>query len=78
MQPFAGMKDSWLAEYPMEPKLLCVEMNDSKILPDADGMISVPERPGIGIPFSIPAIKKYVMDVEIVVNKKVLYRTPTI
>jgi L-alanine-DL-glutamate epimerase-like enolase superfamily enzyme len=78
MQPYAGMKDSWLAEYPMEPKLLCVELNDSKILPNADGMISVPERPGIGIPFSIPAIKKYLMDVEIVVNKKVLYRTPTV
>jgi len=78
MQPYAGMKDSWLAEYPMEPKLLCVELNDSKILPNADGMISVPERPGIGIPFSIAAIKKYLMDVEIVVNKKVLYRTPTV
>lgn len=78
MHPYAGVKDSWMAEYPMEPKLLCVELNDSKILPDADGMISVPERPGIGIPFSISAIKKYLMDVEIVVSKKVLYRTPAI
>jgi L-alanine-DL-glutamate epimerase-like enolase superfamily enzyme len=76
MQPYAGMKDSRFAEYPMEPKQLCVDLNDTKILPDADGMISVPERPGIGIPFSIPAIKKYLVDVEIVVNKKVLYRTP--
>jgi len=78
MHPYAGMKESWLAEYPMEPKLLCVELNASKILPDKDGMIWVPERPGIGIPFSIPAIKKYLVDVEIVVNKKVLYRTPII
>jgi L-alanine-DL-glutamate epimerase-like enolase superfamily enzyme len=76
MQPYAGMKSSRFAEYPMEPKQLCVELNDSKILPDKDGMISVPERPGIGIPFSISAIKKYLVDVEIVVNKKTLYRTP--
>ena len=78
MHPYAGMKESWLAEYPMEPKLLCVELNDSKILPNADGMISVPEGPGIGIPISTNAVKKYLVDVEIVVNKKVLYRTPTV
>ena len=78
MQPYAGMKESWMAEYPMEPKLLCVELNDSKILPDKDGMISVPEQPGVGVSFSPSAISKYLVDVEIVVNKKTLYRTPTI
>jgi L-alanine-DL-glutamate epimerase-like enolase superfamily enzyme len=62
----------------MEPKLLCVELNDSKILPDKDGMISVPEQPGVGVSFSPSAISKYLVDVEIVVNKKTLYRTPTI
>ena len=78
MQPYAGMKESLMAEYPMEPKLLCVELNDSKILPDKDGMISVPEQPGVGVSFSPSAISKYLVDVEIVVNKKTLYRTPTI
>ena len=67
-----------MAEYPMEPKLLCVELNDSKILPDKDGMISVPEQPGVGVSFSPSAISKYLVDVEIVVNKKTLYSTPTI
>jgi len=78
MQPFAGMQDSWIAEYPMEPKQLCVELNDSKILPDKDGMISVPERPGIGISYSATAIKKYLVDVEIVVNGKTLFHTATV
>ncbi len=78
MQPYAGMKDSWIAEYPMEPKQLCIDLNSTKILPDKDGMISVPEVPGVGVAFSTEAISKYLVDVEIVVNKKVLYRTPTV
>lgn len=78
MQPFAGLKDSWIAEYPMEPKLLCIELNDSKIMPDKNGMISVPESPGLGISFSTDGISKYLVDVEIIVNKKVLYSSPSI
>ena len=78
MQPFAGLKDSWIAEYPMEPKLLCQELNLNRISMDADGMISVPESPGLGIDFNLDTIRKYLVDVEIVVNKEVLYRTPTV
>ncbi|MEI9906801.1 MAG: mandelate racemase/muconate lactonizing enzyme family protein [Actinomycetota bacterium] len=77
LQPFAGMKGSWIAEYPMEPKLLCQELNTNQISIDADGMISAPESPGLGIEFNIEAMKKYLVDVEIKVNKKVLYQTPT-
>lgn len=78
LQPFAGLKDSWMAEYPMEPKSLCVDLNTNKIVIGDDGMISVPESPGLGIDFNTDAIKKYLVEVEIVVNKKVLYRTPTV
>lgn len=78
MHPFAGLKNSWIAEYPMEPKLLCVELNKNRIEIDADGMISVPERPGLGIEFDTEIIKKYLQDVEIKVEGKVLYQTPTV
>lgn len=78
LHPYAGLKGSPIAEYPMEPKQLCVDLNSTKILPDSNGMISVPEKPGVGIVFSTDAISKYLVDVEIVVNKKVLYRTPTV
>jgi L-alanine-DL-glutamate epimerase-like enolase superfamily enzyme len=78
MQAFAGMKDSWIAEYPMEPKSLCNDLNRNKIMIGEDGMISVPESPGLGIEFNTDAIKKYLVDVEIIVNKKVLYRTPVV
>ncbi len=78
MHPYAGLKGSSIAEYPMEPKQLCVDLNSTKILPDSNGMISVPEKPGVGVVFSTDAISKYLVDVEIIVNKKVLYRTPTV
>lgn len=78
MQPFAGLKDSWIAEYPMEPKSLCTDLNRNKIVIGDDGMISAPESPGLGIEFNTDAITKYLMEVEIIVNKKVLYRTPIV
>ncbi len=78
MQPFAGLKDFWLAEYPMEPKALCVEMNKNKIEIQSDGMIQVPARPGLGIDFDTETIKKYLVDVEIKVSGKTLYKTPNI
>jgi L-alanine-DL-glutamate epimerase-like enolase superfamily enzyme len=78
MQPFAGLKDFWLAEYPMEPKALCVEMNKNKIEIQSDGMIQVPERPGLGIDFDTETIKKYLVDVEIKVSGKTLYKSPNI
>jgi L-alanine-DL-glutamate epimerase-like enolase superfamily enzyme len=78
MHPFAGLKEFWLAEYPMEPKALCAEMNKNKIEIQSDGMIQVPERPGLGIDFDTKTIEKYLVDVEIKVSGKVLYKTPTI
>lgn len=78
LQPFAGLKDSWMAEYPMEPKSLCVELNKNNIPIESDGMISVPEGSGLGIEFNTDTIRKYLVDVEIIVEKKVLYSTPSV
>ena len=78
MHPFAGLKDSWLAEYPMEPKSLCVELNSNKIEMQKDGMIQLNERPGLGVNFDMASIKKYLVDVEIKVKDQILYSTPVI
>jgi len=78
MHPYAGIKDFWLAEYPMEPKELCVEINSNKIEIQSDGMIALPSTPGTGIDFNLSAIKKYVIDVDIKVEWKSLYKTPQV
>ena len=78
LHPFAGLKDSWMAEYPMEPKTLCQELTVNNIPIDSDGMISVNESPGLGIQFNTATVKKYLVDVEIKVENKVLYKTPAV
>lgn len=78
LHPFAGLKDSWMAEYPMEPKSLCVELTRNNIPIGADGMISVNDSPGLGIEFNTDTIRKYLIDVEIKVENKVLYQTPVV
>lgn len=62
----------------MEPKLLCQELRTDQIEIDKDGMIAVPESPGLGIKFNTGTIKKYLVEVEIIVESKVLYRTPMV
>lgn len=76
LQPYAGLKDCWIAEYPIEAKTLCWELTKNKIEIGEDGMISVPEQPGIGIEINHEAVKKYVVEVEIRVAGQILYTTP--
>ena len=76
LQPFAGLKEFWITEYPIEAKSLCLELTTNKIEIGSDGMISVPEQPGLGIEINLDAVKKYLVDVEIRVGGRVLYATP--
>ncbi len=76
LQPFAGLEDDIICEYPVEAKPLAMELTKEHLLPDANGQIHVPEAPGLGITPDLQAASKYLVDVEIKVNGNVLYRTP--
>ncbi len=76
LQPFAGLEDDIICEYPVEAKPLAVELTREHLLPDANGQIHVPEAPGLGITPDLQAASKYLVDVEIKVKGNVLYRTP--
>jgi L-alanine-DL-glutamate epimerase-like enolase superfamily enzyme len=78
LQPFAGLADDIICEYPVEPQSLAVEMTREHLLPDANGEIRLPERPGLGISPDLEAIPKYLVDAEIRVGGKVLYKTPAL
>ncbi|NCA18553.1 MAG: mandelate racemase/muconate lactonizing enzyme family protein [Actinobacteria bacterium] len=78
LQPFAGLKESNITEYPMEPKLLCQELTVNRIDVGADGMIEAPDAPGMGVTINTAAVKKYLVEAEIKVKGKVLYSTPTV
>ncbi len=76
IQPFAGMKDSRVCEYPVEARSLAVEITKEKILPNKSGKIVLPEKPGLGVTVDTQNLKKYLVEAEIRVRGKLLYQTP--
>ena len=76
LQPFAGLKDHVICEYPFAPKSVAWDMSETHLTPDANGEVNLPPAPGLGITMSRDGIRKYVVDVEISAKGKLLYRTP--
>ncbi len=76
LQPFAGSERDSLCEYPVEPKSLATELTVEHLERDKEGLLHVPERPGLGMTIDIEASRRYLVDVEIRVGPEVLYRTP--
>jgi L-alanine-DL-glutamate epimerase-like enolase superfamily enzyme len=78
LQPYAGLADHTICEYPAEPKPLAVELTANQLERDAAGEIAAPDAPGLGIRIDNAAVKRYLLDVEIKVKGEVLYRTPSV
>jgi L-alanine-DL-glutamate epimerase-like enolase superfamily enzyme len=75
LQPFAGLEAHDLCEYPFEPSALGREFTATHCLPDSEGRIVFPEGPGLGIDPDLAALEKYLLDVEIQVGKKSVFRS---
>ncbi len=78
LQPFAGIEADVICEYPVEPKQLALDITSEHLLPDANGQIHVPERPGLGLEPNKVGLQPYLVDAEIRVKGQLLYRTPTL
>jgi L-alanine-DL-glutamate epimerase-like enolase superfamily enzyme len=83
MQAFAGQPPAdpegfVLCEYPTELKPVAFEMTQQHLVRDADGLIRLPETPGLGITPDVEAVKRYLVDVEMRAKGRLLYRTPSI
>ena len=76
LQPYAGLRDHVICEYPFAPKPVAWEMSETHLEPDANGEINLPSAPGLGIAMSPTGIRKYLVDVEISAKGKRLYQTP--
>jgi L-alanine-DL-glutamate epimerase-like enolase superfamily enzyme len=76
IQPYAGLADHTICEYPVKPQPMAWEMCKTHIAPDRNGEIRVPDAPGLGMEMDLAAMKKYLIDAEIKVGGRVLYRTP--
>ncbi len=78
LAPFAGVQDSQLCEYPVEPTLMAQELNKTKITLNRDMQVELPQAPGLGVEPDEAAMRKYLIDVEIKVGGRVLYTTPQV
>jgi L-alanine-DL-glutamate epimerase-like enolase superfamily enzyme len=76
LQPYAGHPAGAICEYPVELKSLAWDITREHITPDADGFINLPDAPGLGMSIDFEAARQYLLDVEIAVGGKTLYRTP--
>ena len=74
IQPYAGLKDHELCEYPFDPSPLGRDFTQLKISPDKNGLISLPDGPGLGIQPDLAALNKYALDVEIKVAGKNIFK----
>ncbi len=78
LQPYAGLRDHVICEYPVEAQPLAVELTEEHLVPDHHGALHLPERPGLGMTPSMRAIRKYLVDLEIKVQGKLIYQTPSV
>jgi L-alanine-DL-glutamate epimerase-like enolase superfamily enzyme len=78
LQPYAGLREHGICEYPAEPKQLALDITTSHLLPDANGEVAAPATPGLGLEVDLARLRGYLVDTEIRVAGRVLYRTPRI
>jgi L-alanine-DL-glutamate epimerase-like enolase superfamily enzyme len=78
LQPFAGLVDHAICEYPVQLKPLATAFTADHIARDANGQIAAPDAPGLGVAIDWDGARRYLVDLEIKVGGCVLYRTPTI
>jgi L-alanine-DL-glutamate epimerase-like enolase superfamily enzyme len=75
LQPFAGLADHSICEYPAAPKELAVELTRNHLAPDARGQVAAPDAPGLGMDIDAQAVQRYQVAVDIQVAGKTLYRS---
>jgi L-alanine-DL-glutamate epimerase-like enolase superfamily enzyme len=73
LQPYVGLRDHRLCEYPVQPRQLAVDLTATHIRPNADSEIAAPEAPGLGIEVVQAALERYAVDVEIRVAGQTLF-----
>ena len=77
LQPYAGLKNHEICEYPGKPKSLALDITKTRLEPDKNGQVSAPETPGLGIDINVEELTKYLVYVSIVVNGKQIFHTPS-
>ncbi|MFI5153082.1 MAG: mandelate racemase/muconate lactonizing enzyme family protein, partial [Chitinophagales bacterium] len=78
LQPFAGIEKDFICEYPVELSPLAEAISRTKIKPDQNGYLNLPDEPGLGISVDTAGLKKYLVELEIKIKGKLIYSTPVL
>ena len=75
IQPFAGYQLDDLCEYPFEPSTLAGAFRSDAMEPDHEGLVRVPEAPGLGVVPEVDKLRQYARDVQIRVGDKIVFQS---
>ncbi|QIB33081.1 mandelate racemase/muconate lactonizing enzyme family protein [Ancylobacter pratisalsi] len=73
LQPYAGVAEATLCEFPVALQPLAVELTANHIERDGNGEITAPEAPGLGVEIDQAALDRYRVDIEISVGGRTLF-----
>ena len=68
LQPYAGIRNDQICEYPFAPKPLALELTLNHLERDNQGYVHAPDAPGLGIKIDPVGVRRYLVDVEIKVR----------
>lgn len=77
IQPYAGLEDHTICEYPTGLSSLARDLTRTRIEPDGNGLIQLPDAPGLGVEVNAEALGTYRVDVEIRVNGETIFQPPS-
>jgi L-alanine-DL-glutamate epimerase-like enolase superfamily enzyme len=76
LQPFAGLAEHRICEYPADPKQVALDLSANHLLLDANGEIRAPDAPGLGVDVDLAGVTPYLRTVEIRVDGATVFSSP--
>lgn len=73
LQPFAGLEKHRICEFPTELRDVARDLTLTRITPDAEGLIHLPDGPGLGVEVNLAALERYRVPVEIRVGGRTIF-----
>ncbi len=78
LQVYAGLEEHRLCEYPVEAGPLASGSTLEKLPVQPDGLVRLPERPGLGLGINLETVRRYLQPVELRVGRETVHVTPSI
>lgn len=78
LQPFAGLADHRICEFPSAPRALAVAITSNHLEPDENGLVFAPDAPGLGMDVDLDALAEFEVPVRIEADDALLFESRSI